>query len=127
MLGSGPFPQGPTEVEVAPPPSLLPLQPDVPSADAKPSSSWVLYGDFWSASNGEDPEDEDSDNIPWEFDVSHAVGPSVKRAGVTMTLREARMTKFQLQKEEVKKKVDEAVWLLSKANNGDMEAKAEVI
>jgi hypothetical protein len=110
-----------------PPPSLSPLQPNVPSEDAKPSSSWDPYGDFWSASDGEDPEDEDSNNIPWEFDVSHAVGPSVKRAGVTMTLGEARMTEFQLQKEEVKKKVNEAAWLLSKANDGDMEAKAEVI
>ena len=37
------------------------------------------------------------------------------------------MIEYQRQKEEMQKKVNEAAQLLSKANNGDMEAKAEVI
>ena len=75
--------------------------------DAKPSIDWDPYGRFWATSDGEDPEDEDSEDIPWEFDISCPVDISIKGAGVT-TVREASMIEYQCQKEEMQKKVDEA-------------------
>ncbi|KAF9503222.1 hypothetical protein BS47DRAFT_1369697 [Hydnum rufescens UP504] len=125
ILGSGPFPPSATEVEITSQIDRLSLEDSNPSTHipSVPINDLVndaedLYAKFWDQSSEGLPYDDYSDISSYDLTPSDAVVKST---------RAAKIGERRKQKRVEAEAINEAAQLLSKAQKGDWEAKAEII
>ncbi|KAF9520236.1 hypothetical protein BS47DRAFT_1387571 [Hydnum rufescens UP504] len=125
ILGSGPFPLSTTELEIASQIDRLSLEDSNPSTHipSVPINDLVnnaedLYAKFWDQSSEGLPYDDYSDISSYDSTPSDAVVKSARAAKIGERRKQKRVEAGAINK---------AAQLLSKAQKGDQEAKAEII